>query len=255
MSAMVNFEVPWINVLTKMDLVNPKSQEDGGPRNGPRLKRDVQRYLEPDPFLLESSKSSQSSNPKFHALNRGIVQLVRQPETALSTRVNCSQIEDHPLVAFIPLDLTSTDSLEYLLSSIDFSIQYGEDEEPKEVSSHPTRRRTISHLYLPSHRSWTRGISWRRWTSIYMCEFPEMFCTFTCTATIACIECRRSQSQRPKGRPTPPIARVARSHIACWGSKQSGSKYGSALRFSAAQDEDLLGTGLGRPLTRSITGS
>ena len=43
MSAMVNFEVPWINILTKMDLVNPKSDESGGPRNGPRLKRDVQR--------------------------------------------------------------------------------------------------------------------------------------------------------------------------------------------------------------------
>jgi len=43
------------------------------------------------------------------------------------------QIEDHPLVQFLPLDLTSTDSLELILSSIDHTIQYGEDEEPKEV--------------------------------------------------------------------------------------------------------------------------
>ncbi|KZW03971.1 ATP-binding protein Fet5 [Exidia glandulosa HHB12029] len=116
MSAMVNFEVPWINILTKMDLVNPKSDETGGPRNGPRLKRDVQRYLEPDPYLLEGPGSVQETNPKFHSLNRAIVQL----------------IEDHPLVAFLPLDLTDSDSIEYVLSSIDFTMQYGEDEEPKE---------------------------------------------------------------------------------------------------------------------------
>lgn len=43
------------------------------------------------------------------------------------------QIEDHPLVSFLPLDLTSTDSLENIVSHIDFTMQYGEDEEPKEV--------------------------------------------------------------------------------------------------------------------------
>lgn len=43
------------------------------------------------------------------------------------------QIEDHPLVSFLPLDLTSTDSLEVVVSHIDFTMQYGEDEEPREV--------------------------------------------------------------------------------------------------------------------------
>lgn len=33
----------------------------------------------------------------------------------------------------MPLDLTDSDSIEYVLSSIDFTMQYGEDEEPKEV--------------------------------------------------------------------------------------------------------------------------
>lgn len=44
------------------------------------------------------------------------------------------QIDDHPLVSFLPLDLTDTDSLAAVLSHIDYSIQYGEDEEPIEVS-------------------------------------------------------------------------------------------------------------------------
>lgn len=36
-------------------------------------------------------------------------------------------------MSFLPLDLTSTDSLETVVSHIDFTMQYGEDEEPKEV--------------------------------------------------------------------------------------------------------------------------
>ena len=46
------------------------------------------------------------------------------------------QIEDHPLVSFLPLDLTSTESLETVVSHVDFIMQYGEDEEPKEVRWH-----------------------------------------------------------------------------------------------------------------------
>lgn len=45
MSAMVNFEIPWINILSKMDLVDPKSDEGTGGRNGPRLKKDVARCV------------------------------------------------------------------------------------------------------------------------------------------------------------------------------------------------------------------
>ena len=43
------------------------------------------------------------------------------------------QIEDHPLVSFLPLDLTVPDSIETVLSHIDYTMQYGEDEEPKEA--------------------------------------------------------------------------------------------------------------------------
>jgi hypothetical protein len=36
-------------------------------------------------------------------------------------------------VSFLPLDLTDPDSIENVLSHIDFTMQYGEDEEPREV--------------------------------------------------------------------------------------------------------------------------
>jgi hypothetical protein len=118
MSAMVNLEIPWINIMSKMDLVtlNP-DDPTGGARNGLRKRRDIARYLEPDPLLLSSrGAESHTSNPRFHALNQAVVQL----------------IEDHPLVSFLPLDLTSTDSLESIVSHIDYTMQYGEEEEPKE---------------------------------------------------------------------------------------------------------------------------
>jgi hypothetical protein len=45
MSAMVNLEVPWINVMSKMDLVLPTNDDSGEPRNGIRKRRDIARYV------------------------------------------------------------------------------------------------------------------------------------------------------------------------------------------------------------------
>ncbi|EKM80352.1 hypothetical protein AGABI1DRAFT_113547 [Agaricus bisporus var. burnettii JB137-S8] len=118
MSAMVNLEIPWINIMSKMDLVTSNPEHDTSARIGPRKRKDIARFLDPDPLLLASEPGHEGNvmNPKFHALNRAIIQL----------------IEDHPLVSFLPLDLTNTDSLETVISHIDYTMQYGEDEEPKE---------------------------------------------------------------------------------------------------------------------------
>lgn len=43
MSAMVNLEVPWINVMSKMDLVSSKSDDPAKGRNGVRNRRNVAR--------------------------------------------------------------------------------------------------------------------------------------------------------------------------------------------------------------------
>lgn len=42
-----------------------------------------------------------------------------------------AQIEDHSIVSFLPLDITNEDSLTAVLSHIDHTMQFGEDEEPK----------------------------------------------------------------------------------------------------------------------------
>jgi len=116
MSAMINLEVPWINVMSKMDLVCESKEDTASGRNGIKRKKDIARYLDPDPLLLLNSGPAEESNPRFHSLNQAIVQL----------------IEDHPLVSFLPLNLSSSDSLERVISHIDFVMQYGEDEEPQE---------------------------------------------------------------------------------------------------------------------------
>ena len=107
----------------------------------PFLTHRIHRYLEPDPMLLVSAPGSREEkterHSKFHDLNRAIVQLVRPMlVVSLELKLTFAQIEDHPLVSFLPLNLTEPDSIETVLSHIDYTMQYGEDEEPKEVCDH-----------------------------------------------------------------------------------------------------------------------
>ncbi|GAA5846955.1 hypothetical protein JCM5353_002544 [Sporobolomyces roseus] len=106
MSCMVGLEVPTVNVMSKMDLVR---------KEGTKRRKDVDRFLDPDPELLRTNVNSKT-NPKFHSLNSALVQL----------------IEDFNMVQFLPLDVTDEDSVGVVLSHIDNAIQYGENEEPKE---------------------------------------------------------------------------------------------------------------------------
>jgi len=118
MSAMVNLEIPWINIMSKMDLASSKTKDPTGGRNGIRSRKDIARYLDPDPLLLATSAVENNTplNQKFHSLNQAIAQL----------------IDENPLVSFLPLDLSDTDSIDKVMSHVDYTMQYGEDEEPKE---------------------------------------------------------------------------------------------------------------------------
>ncbi|KAI9298187.1 GPN-loop GTPase 3 [Neoconidiobolus thromboides FSU 785] len=101
LSAMVNLEIPHINVFSKMDLVADKTGWE--------------RFINPDPYLIDETMD-ESEDPKFFNLNKAIGQL----------------IDDHSLVSFLPLDITSEDSIAAILSHADNAIQYGEDQEPNE---------------------------------------------------------------------------------------------------------------------------
>lgn len=71
MSCMINLEVPHINLLSKMDLVKT------GKGGSEKLKKDVERYRDTDPMLLRDD-AKRDTNPKFHALNEALVQLVSE---------------------------------------------------------------------------------------------------------------------------------------------------------------------------------
>jgi len=105
MSCMLSLGIPMLCLMSKMDLVKDKKG---------RIRREVGRYLDPDPNLLLEDVNAQT-NEKFHNLNRAVVGL----------------IEDQNIVSFLPLDVQDEDSVNTVLSHIDNMMQYGEDEEPK----------------------------------------------------------------------------------------------------------------------------
>lgn len=104
LSAMVQLEVPHINVMAKMDLL---SQDQAN---------DIERFLDPDPkSIIDDNEAWQ--NKKFQKLNEALAQV----------------IDDYSMVQFLPLDSTNEDSVANVLLQIDHAIQYGEDLEVKEA--------------------------------------------------------------------------------------------------------------------------
>ncbi|XP_078176355.1 P-loop containing nucleoside triphosphate hydrolases superfamily protein [Carex rostrata] len=100
LSAMVQLELPHVNILSKMDLVSNK--------------KEVEEYLNPDARFLVS-ELNQHMAPKFAKLNKALAEVV----------------EEYSMVNFIPLDLRKESSIQYILSTIDSCIQYGEDADVK----------------------------------------------------------------------------------------------------------------------------
>jgi len=104
LSTIVNLEIPSLNILTKVDLLNKKQ------------KKQLETFLEPFAELLEHDPVSSSRyGEKYSALNRALAQL----------------IDDYSLVKFIPLDLSDEENISDVLLTIDNAIQFGEDAEVK----------------------------------------------------------------------------------------------------------------------------
>jgi len=101
LSAMIQFELPHLNILTKIDLVrDPSSFEHG--------------FVVPDgPTLLGAIDASMDS--KFHKLNAAVSTL----------------LDDYSMVAFVPLDITDEESIESCMLQVDIAVQYGEDQDVK----------------------------------------------------------------------------------------------------------------------------
>lgn len=101
LSAMIQLELPHINLLTKCDMVPNKKA--------------LKKYRNPDTVSIIAELNEHTAG-RYKKLNAAIGHL----------------LEDYSMVSFLPIDVTDEDSLTVVLSHIDNAIQYGEDIEPKE---------------------------------------------------------------------------------------------------------------------------
>jgi GTPase SAR1 family protein len=103
-AAMVQLEIPHINVMSKMDLLSRRDRQR------------VESYLELDTVSLVDELGG-SMGAKYANLNRAVASI----------------LDDYSLVRFIPLNSTSEESISDLLLQIDAAMQYGEDQEVRNV--------------------------------------------------------------------------------------------------------------------------
>ena len=107
-SAMVQLEMPWVNVLSKVDLI----PEEDAERFGDVDYGWVRRTLDD----LNSQRRRTALVQRTHRLNNAV----------------CSLLEDFSMVKFLPLDASDPDSVDSILQEVDMITQYAEELEPKE---------------------------------------------------------------------------------------------------------------------------
>lgn len=100
LGAMINLELPHVNVLTKGDLVEPGV--------------DIERFLEADADSIVADLS-ENMHPKYKLLNEAMGAI----------------LEEYSLVGFVALNREDEDSIELVVEHVNHCIQYGENLEPK----------------------------------------------------------------------------------------------------------------------------
>lgn len=83
-------------------------------------KRELKRFLDPDPSIITTDIHAQT-NPKFHALNESIVNL----------------IDDFSMVQFLQLEAQNEDTVQAVLSYIDDCIGWSAVQEPRMPDNDP----------------------------------------------------------------------------------------------------------------------
>lgn len=99
LTAMVNLELPHVNVLTKCDLLPEEA--------------DIERFIEADSDAIVTELKG-SMHPRFRMLNEAMGQL----------------LDEYSLVSFVTMNKEDEDSIELCLAHVNNCIQYGENLEP-----------------------------------------------------------------------------------------------------------------------------
>lgn len=132
MSAMVNLELPHLNILSKVDLVKHMR------------KKDFKRFLTPDPSLLIGSTTtagggrgvtmtpqSKEEVEQVDPADRNA--LIRGASFQKLNMAVANLLENYGMVSYLQLDSSDEESVGAILSYIDDIIQYQEAQEPREV--------------------------------------------------------------------------------------------------------------------------
>lgn len=105
LSSMINLEIPFLNILTKTDLLSKAA------------KKKLEEYLDPDTgfLLLEESSWNTAWSERYIQLTKSL----------------SSIIEDYSLVKFVTMNMYEEESLNDLLFAVDEALQYDEEREVK----------------------------------------------------------------------------------------------------------------------------
>ncbi|KAA6401224.1 MAG: putative GPN-loop GTPase 3 [Streblomastix strix] len=167
LSAMIQLEVPHLNVLTKCDLLSGREgldqfldlntaalleQMDAAMGSSVLTYESKQRDISSQSSSSQSqssssssqsssstssSSSSQSSSSSSSQSNVTKLNMRREKFHRLN-RALCELMDEYSLVSFVPLDITDEESIERVLMHIDTATQYGEDVEPREPKDEET---------------------------------------------------------------------------------------------------------------------
>jgi GTPase SAR1 family protein len=141
LSAMVAMELPHITVLTKCDLMEEEEIDRilnyGSARELWNLEQDRQSITMPNRRITSTTDTHQSEVDNGQNPSQEDERLRRLEERRLQrdrlTDSISQLLDDWQMVSFVPLNITSEESMEHVLMVVNHTIQYGEDLEVRGV--------------------------------------------------------------------------------------------------------------------------
>jgi GPN-loop GTPase len=117
LSAMIALELPHVNVMTKCDMI---SEEDVDRILSLTSASEVWQ-IEQDQNSLLPANYEEETTEEQRRLERQ-----RRKRQRLTDAI-CQLLDDYTMVSFCPLNIQDEESLDFCLSTVDATIQYGED--------------------------------------------------------------------------------------------------------------------------------
>lgn len=125
MSSMIMMELPHVNILSKMDLINDRISNT-----------QLKKFVDPDANLMDEEDTGRNPLTDEDMFNdddpRDTENVMKGKSFNKLNRAVARLIEDFSMVSFLKLNVSDEESVGDILSYIDNMIQYHESQEPKE---------------------------------------------------------------------------------------------------------------------------